>query len=345
MSTLAPTTTESYRTCSASFNVSLAFTPPPFVVNVATSRMHTRSPRFGHSNNINLLIQGKNSQQQDYLTGLLAASFFMFCLFLVWMLILLVLKCLGPNRVGFFSGRRQPPVKPTKPEAVQRQEHLRMKQPFQHNGVASGYGDDATSHRLSPTRGAKKILKPVAGVAKAPITVVSKARQRKRELERRQHFSRMKSSNSMDKEDAEDVEKGEESMGDSGALSTVAEESATNKSQQLTEADRKIIREYEQEWKVYSQQIYRQQDRIRRIRVGAGVCAMGITIAALVFTIMSEPLITTSLDKFQQGLELVDRRVDEAMGAANRFTTQRNAIIQEKVRKFYVEMNGTWLTR
>lgn len=62
------------------------------------------SLRFGHTNNVTLLIDGNKEQGTDYLIGIIAASIAMFGFFLIWLVNLVVLKCLGPKRVGFFSG-------------------------------------------------------------------------------------------------------------------------------------------------------------------------------------------------------------------------------------------------
>jgi hypothetical protein len=82
----------------------------------AISFMHKTPPRFGYHSDLNLLIDGDSEDANDYIKGLLASSFAMFCFFLVWITILLVLKCCGPKRVGFWSGRIAPlPAEPQPP--------------------------------------------------------------------------------------------------------------------------------------------------------------------------------------------------------------------------------------
>eukprot|EP00934_Nitzschia_sp_Nitz4_P007545 Nitzschia sp. Nitz4//scaffold1_size375055//99440//101442//NITZ4_000238-RA/size375055-augustus-gene-0.710-mRNA-1//-1//CDS//3329540931//7535//frame0 len=76
--------------------------------------MHSVSPRFGHSKNILSLMEGSDTQQKDYMRGLMASSLAMFCFFGVWMIVLLVFRCMGPYEVGFLSGRMRPlPPKPS----------------------------------------------------------------------------------------------------------------------------------------------------------------------------------------------------------------------------------------
>jgi hypothetical protein len=75
--------------------------------------MHNTPPRYGHSSDINLLINGSESEQEDYLRGLLASSITIFWFFMIWMFFVWVFKCMGPYAVGIFSGRRVPlPAKP-----------------------------------------------------------------------------------------------------------------------------------------------------------------------------------------------------------------------------------------
>ena len=67
---------------------------------------HKKMWRGGHSNNILALAVGTKEQKVSYVTGLLVPSITLLSVFLFWMLVLLVLKRFGPDRVGFLSGRR-----------------------------------------------------------------------------------------------------------------------------------------------------------------------------------------------------------------------------------------------
>jgi hypothetical protein len=81
----------------------------------AINFMHRAPPRYGHSSDINLLINGSESEQKDYLRGLLASSITIFSFFVVWMFLLWAFKCMGPYSVGLLSGRRVPlPARPQK---------------------------------------------------------------------------------------------------------------------------------------------------------------------------------------------------------------------------------------
>jgi hypothetical protein len=63
------------------------------------------SPRFGYSSDIEYLLTGTEEQARDYLRGVLACSLAIGVFFVVWALVIIVLRCLGPNRVGFLSGK------------------------------------------------------------------------------------------------------------------------------------------------------------------------------------------------------------------------------------------------
>jgi hypothetical protein len=81
----------------------------PSFVNTKTIRwMHELTPRFGNSNNLLLLMEGNEEEQRDYIKGLMASSIAIFCFFLVWMIFLLVFRCMGPYEVGILSGRPTP---------------------------------------------------------------------------------------------------------------------------------------------------------------------------------------------------------------------------------------------
>jgi hypothetical protein len=85
-----------------------SFAKDPFEATAAIVWMHAMPPRFGHSRDLNQLINGSSKQRKDYLNGLLGASYAMFYIFIVWSVTILVLKCLGPKNVGAWSGSMQP---------------------------------------------------------------------------------------------------------------------------------------------------------------------------------------------------------------------------------------------
>ena len=56
---------------------------------------------------MNKLIVGTKAESKDYVQGLLAGSILICAFFALWLIVLVVLKCLGPKRVGLFSGQVQ----------------------------------------------------------------------------------------------------------------------------------------------------------------------------------------------------------------------------------------------
>jgi hypothetical protein len=99
--------------CQIDDNFEVPFTRDAFRNSAAIEWMHDGPPRFGHSRNVNKFINGDASEQEDYMKGLIASSIAMFCFFFVWIVILIIFKCLGPTRVGFLSGSIMPsPAEP-----------------------------------------------------------------------------------------------------------------------------------------------------------------------------------------------------------------------------------------
>lgn len=85
-----------------------AFQAPAFVTTNVIRRVHESAPRFGHSNDLLYLMTGDQAEQRDYVKGLIASSIAIFALFIVWLIFLVVFKCMGPYQVGILSGRPRP---------------------------------------------------------------------------------------------------------------------------------------------------------------------------------------------------------------------------------------------
>jgi hypothetical protein len=64
-------------------------------------------------------MTGSQEEARNYLVGLLSASIVIFTVFATWLMVILVLKCIGYNRVGFLSGSAvrlpSPPAAATSP--------------------------------------------------------------------------------------------------------------------------------------------------------------------------------------------------------------------------------------
>jgi hypothetical protein len=87
--------------------------------------LHGRS-RSGNTNNITVLIDGTKEDQESYAKGVAAQAVGGLVIFLIWFLILLLLKCCGTKRVGLFAGvppkRPQPPAGYMPEEAQEKSE-------------------------------------------------------------------------------------------------------------------------------------------------------------------------------------------------------------------------------
>lgn len=87
---------------------------PVFENTAAIESAHNGIPRAGHTNNVMVVVTGTKEEATDYIVGLMVAALMVFSFFVLWIVLLLVLKGFGAKRVGFLSGRRAPlPPKPT----------------------------------------------------------------------------------------------------------------------------------------------------------------------------------------------------------------------------------------
>ena len=100
------------------------FDPTAFQNTASIRFWHLHSARFGNTNNITMLISGSQSDAEEYLRGLLASSITIFSLAVLWCLVLIGFKCLGPYAVGWLSGKHVPlPPKPVE-EAFAKEEEF-----------------------------------------------------------------------------------------------------------------------------------------------------------------------------------------------------------------------------
>mmetsp|Transcript_36912 Transcript_36912/g.80814 ORF Transcript_36912/g.80814 Transcript_36912/m.80814 type:complete len:599 (+) Transcript_36912:293-2089(+) len=86
------------------------YEPTNFTITHFIERMHNW-PRFGFTRDINSLVSGESEQQKDYITGIVVGSLIILGFGVIWLLVLLILKCCG-KRVGCASGKPRRPVRP-----------------------------------------------------------------------------------------------------------------------------------------------------------------------------------------------------------------------------------------
>lgn len=82
------------------------YTVPEFSDTDVIRRVHYNTPRFGHTRNIDALLFEDLQQGEDYLWGVFWCSIAIAIFVFLWLIVLIVLRCLGPERVGMFSGKR-----------------------------------------------------------------------------------------------------------------------------------------------------------------------------------------------------------------------------------------------
>ena len=99
--------------------------PVPFQNTDSIEANHQNTPRFGHTNDINKLINGSTDDGKDYIIGALVASIIIFVFFLGWFAAIILLKCTGA-RGGFLSGQAvtipRKPLPPAEKEGVLEEE-------------------------------------------------------------------------------------------------------------------------------------------------------------------------------------------------------------------------------
>ena len=100
------------------------YEPPIFVPSRLIERI-SNVPRFSHSPSIAYAASGDDQARQDYLEGAVFTSSVILLTFVVWLIILLVLKVMGSKRVGCASGKA-----PTYPslESIQAANHTLERQ-------------------------------------------------------------------------------------------------------------------------------------------------------------------------------------------------------------------------
>jgi hypothetical protein len=256
--------------------------------NLAVDRMHN-FPRFGHGKDIQLLIEGNNAQQADYLAGLLWGSLTVFLLFALWVTLLISCSCAGPRRVGFFSGKQERLKKPTTPDCLKEK---RNSTSMESNGVATGGNDD--EHQT----GAQ--IRDVISKAN-PAKLITAAREKKRKIEarfdKRNQFSMLSSMVDVN-EIKEDGDTEQENSVDDGQ--PISERTLQKKQE---DENKRTIEAYNEELKQYRRRCHAREQRLYRIRVGGGFCCLGIVLSSVLFMVMSMEDLTQSTQSFRDGID------------------------------------------
>ncbi len=96
-------------TCSDYFNISLGEDPYEFRATSAIERIHRNAIRFGKTNDISVLCRNDttHAEKREYVGGVATSSIMIFVFITTWFALILICMCLGPDRVGFFSGRQK----------------------------------------------------------------------------------------------------------------------------------------------------------------------------------------------------------------------------------------------
>jgi len=111
------------------------YQPPSFVPSKLVNSI-AKVPRFAHSSSIAYAAGGNDDARQDYLEGAVFVSAMVLLTFVVWLIILIVLKVMGASRVGCAAGKA-----PTYPslESIQAANHT-LEREYEHDAVLEAEG-------------------------------------------------------------------------------------------------------------------------------------------------------------------------------------------------------------
>jgi hypothetical protein len=79
------------------------------VFQVTATETMSNAPRFGHTSDFSQLFSKEAGAPDDYVAGLAFATGLILALFVLWSILLLIFKCMGPDKVGFLSGKFKKP--------------------------------------------------------------------------------------------------------------------------------------------------------------------------------------------------------------------------------------------
>jgi len=83
-----------------------SYVPEPYTPSRETELLH-KFTRFGHTNNIDVLITGTSTE--SYIVGCCAAAMLIFAIALIWFMVIIGFKVAGPKKVGFLAGKLHHP--------------------------------------------------------------------------------------------------------------------------------------------------------------------------------------------------------------------------------------------
>eukprot|EP00581_Thalassiosira_minuscula_P014757 CAMPEP_0183720662 /NCGR_PEP_ID=MMETSP0737-20130205/13202_1 /TAXON_ID=385413 /ORGANISM="Thalassiosira miniscula, Strain CCMP1093" /LENGTH=593 /DNA_ID=CAMNT_0025950555 /DNA_START=49 /DNA_END=1830 /DNA_ORIENTATION=- len=91
--------------------------PEPYIPSSDILSTHNL-PRYGFTNNFGALIHPTtdNDQQREYILGIIIGAIIILCVALLWFFVIVVLRILGQEKVGFFAGRFVRPARSIQPQ-------------------------------------------------------------------------------------------------------------------------------------------------------------------------------------------------------------------------------------
>ncbi|KAL3919076.1 MAG: hypothetical protein SGILL_003939 [Bacillariaceae sp.] len=321
---------------------------PTYATTVSMERVYQWTYRWNSSTDMaNGLLSpdATRDDKEDYLVGLLWASFALLCFFLLWFIFLVFCKLWGPSTVGFLSARRLRPPRPEEPtEALEKKDYMYRQQqrkggvPFQHNGIASGFVPESPK-KSSAAKSAKKMLvkgtikapkKLVKGTIKAPKKLVKATKKQYKSSRKRKKFARINSAGDIELDEylreaeLNDLYDEHEDDDNYASTSKTTPESSPDSPRQdgdstiagesvllMTQEDERKLADYEIELKQYYDICERRNTRMRRVRVTVAFCALGIVVAAVLFLVMGMDSLLQSANVTANGIDRLQQQAQE----------------------------------
>ena len=108
---------------------------------------HQKIPRFGHTSNLTVLIEGSDEEGSDYVRGMIASSLAIFVFFTVWLLVIIALRYLELQRFGMWSGM----IEPLPPEPIRSNEEEQIIDPKETEGQSPSESSSSSARDQETT--------------------------------------------------------------------------------------------------------------------------------------------------------------------------------------------------
>ena len=264
------------------------------------------------------LIVGSKEEAKDYAKGLLAGAIALFCFFSIWMVILLVLKCLGYQRVGFLSGQNvqrpkpplppQPPPPPLENKETDKQKDMPQHSLAQHLEQTSGDCNPQADDSSSASKAFTDTFSAADTQVMANLSIAHTG------------------SRSGDNQTKNTTD--EQLCVASSALPAPAAAAAPASPE-----------EYEKRLREWKKEVRLRERRLRNIRIMAFLAGCGIIICVVIMLLQGIRSLENSLDESRNGLREGQRLAQDAIELIDDYMAAQNETL-DAAESFVEDANG-----